>query len=73
MTINIFIRRNKVPVIVVSLGKIMFKSEPRPLVIKDVASMATSGASSQDILKEMMSQSYDKFNLSIQDIQVSRY
>lgn len=54
---------------VVSLGRISLKSEPRSG--KDVAEMHTSGISSDEILKEMLLQAYDKFNLDIQDIQVN--
>lgn len=55
---------------IISLGHISLKTEPRKEGMADVASMHTSGVASEVILKEMMDQAYDKFNLDIQDIQV---
>lgn len=62
--------RNQVPLMVISLGRLCLKTEPRKDDEKDVASMHTSGKASDDILKEIMDQAYDRFNLDIQDIQI---
>lgn len=58
--------------LVISLGQVLLRTEPRKEELTDVAKMHTSGKSSNDILKEMMDQAYDRFNLDIQEIQVSR-
>lgn len=55
---------------VVSLGSILLRTEPRREDTRDVASMHVAGATSEDILREMMDQAYDKFNLNITDIQI---
>lgn len=57
---------------VISLGSLSLKTAPAKEDSKDVASMHTSGITSEDILKEIMDQAYDRFNLDIQDIQVSK-
>lgn len=55
---------------VISLGRLTLKTEPRKDDERDVATMHTSGKTSEDILKEIMDQAYDRFNLDIQDIQI---
>lgn len=55
---------------IVSLGSILLKTEPRSEDTKDVAAMHVAGATSEDILKEMMNQAYDKFILNIDNIQI---
>lgn len=65
------IHRNKVPLMIISLGSILLKTEPRREDTRDVAAMHGAGATSEDILKEMMDQAYDKFNLNIDNIQVN--
>lgn len=55
---------------VISLGSISLKTEPRREDSKDVAAMHVSGVTSEEILKEIMDQAYDKFNLNIDNIQV---
>lgn len=55
---------------VISLGSITFTSEPSSEDSKDVASMHVSGVTSEDILKTVMDQAYDKFNLNIDNIQI---
>lgn len=55
---------------IISLGSILLKTEPRREDTRDVAAMHVAGATSEDILKEMMDQAYDKFNLNIDNIQV---
>jgi vacuolar protein sorting-associated protein 13A/C len=54
---------------VLSLGKLFMQTEPRPLISRDVKAMHESGASQDEILAEMILQSYDKFMLEIQNIQ----
>lgn len=56
---------------IISLGSILLKTEPRREDTRDVAEMHGAGATSEDILKEMMDQAYDKFNLNIDNIQVN--
>lgn len=63
--------RNEVQIMVISLGSISLKTEPRQEDSKDVASMHVSGVTSDEILKAIMDQAYDKFNLNIDNIQVS--
>lgn len=57
-------------VVVVSLGKLVLKTEPRPVAQKSIKTMHDQGANSDQILQELISQSYDKFQFEIQDIQV---
>lgn len=61
--------RNQVPLLVISLGRISLTTEPCKDA-KDVASMYTSGVTSEAILKKIMDQAYDRFELDIQDIQI---
>ncbi|XP_029725509.1 intermembrane lipid transfer protein Vps13 isoform X2 [Aedes albopictus] len=56
-------------VLVVSLGKLMVQTEPRPINQKDVHTMHEEGASQDEILREIIRQSYDKFVLEIRDVQ----
>lgn len=63
--------RNESSVMIISLGSILLKSEPRREDTRDVAAMHFAGATSETILKEIMDQAYDKFSLDITDIQVS--
>lgn len=60
---------NETPLIILDMGNLYVKSEPRSFS-KDVASMAASGADPNAILKEMINQSYDRFNCNISDMQV---
>lgn len=57
-------------VLVVSLGKLVLKTEPRPLKARSVRLMHDEGANSDQILQELISQSYDKFQFEIHNIQV---
>lgn len=61
--------RNKVPLLVISLGRLSLKTDPCKEA-GDVASLHTSGATSEAIFKQMMDRAYDRFNLDIQDIQI---
>ncbi|XP_070507341.1 intermembrane lipid transfer protein Vps13 isoform X3 [Chironomus tepperi] len=56
-------------VLVVSLGQLLLKTEPRPIEQKSVKRMHEQGISSDEILKELISQSYDKFTFEIHNIQ----
>lgn len=56
--------------LVVSLGKFVLKTEPRPLKQRSVKVMHDEGANSDQILQELISQSYDKFQFEIHNIQV---
>lgn len=46
-----FFHRNKVPLMIISLGSILLKTEPRRNDTRDVAAMHVAGATSEDILK----------------------
>lgn len=56
--------------LVVSLGKLLIQTEPRSIEQKNVRAMHGAGANADEILAEIISQSYDKFLFEIQDIQV---
>ncbi|XP_055538544.1 intermembrane lipid transfer protein Vps13 isoform X2 [Wyeomyia smithii] len=56
-------------VLVVSLGKLLVQTEPRPINQKDVHTMHEEGANQEEILNEIIRQSYDKFVLEISDVQ----
>lgn len=57
-------------VIVVSLGQLVLKTEPRPLEKRSVKKMHDQGANADEILQELISQSYDKFQFEIHNLQV---
>lgn len=56
-------------VLVVSLGQLVLKTEPRTLNEGSVRKMHERGANPDEILKELISQSYDKFQFEIHNIQ----
>ncbi|XP_058466266.1 intermembrane lipid transfer protein Vps13 isoform X2 [Malaya genurostris] len=56
-------------VLIVSLGKLLVQTEARPLNQKDVHTMHEEGAKQEEILNEIIRQSYDKFVLEIRDVQ----
>jgi vacuolar protein sorting-associated protein 13A/C len=56
-------------VLVVSLGQLVLKTEPRPSEQKSVKKMHEQGANADQILQELMSQSYDKFQFEVHNIQ----
>lgn len=56
-------------VLVLSLGKLLVQTEPRPINQKDVHTMHEEGANQEEILREIIRQSYDKFVLEIRDVQ----
>lgn len=62
--------RGETNLLIVSLGRVLIQTEPRSSNQKDVISMASSGFESHQIMDEMLSQCYDKFQLNIQDIQI---
>lgn len=55
---------------VISLGQLTLKTKPKSGQ-QNVAGMHTSGLTNEDIMREMLEQAYDKFELDIQNIQVS--
>lgn len=57
-------------VLVVSLGQLVLKTEPRPKEQRSVRLMHEEGANSDQILQELISQSYDKFQFEVHNIQV---
>ncbi|KAJ6629556.1 Vacuolar protein sorting-associated protein 13, partial [Pseudolycoriella hygida] len=59
----------KVQVMVISLGKISLKTAPRD-ERKDISMMHSLQFTSEDIMKEVMDQAYDKFRLDIENIQI---
>uniref|UniRef100_A0A2M4CVW7 Putative vacuolar protein n=1 Tax=Anopheles darlingi TaxID=43151 RepID=A0A2M4CVW7_ANODA len=56
-------------VFVLSLGKLIIKTEPRPLSRRDVHTMHSEGIGQDEILSEIIRQSYDKFILEVRDVQ----
>uniref|UniRef100_A0A182IQ42 Vacuolar protein sorting-associated protein 13 n=1 Tax=Anopheles atroparvus TaxID=41427 RepID=A0A182IQ42_ANOAO len=60
---------NRESVLVVSLGKLLVQTEPRPLNRKDVQTMHGEGIAQEEILSEIIHQSYDKFVLEVRDVQ----
>lgn len=65
-----FFRSGKVQVMVISLGKISLKTAPKD-DRKDILMMHSLQFSSDDIMKAVMEQAYDKFRLDIENIQVT--
>lgn len=55
---------------VISLGSVSLTTEPSSQGASDIASMHTSGITSDEILKNIMDRAYDKFNLNINSIQI---
>lgn len=66
---GVYKTNNESSLLILDLGRVLFQSEPR-IDSKNVASMASSGISSEEILSEMIDQCYDRFKLEIQEIQV---
>ncbi|XP_050092629.1 intermembrane lipid transfer protein Vps13 isoform X2 [Anopheles aquasalis] len=56
-------------VFVLSLGKLIVKTEPRPFNRRDVYTMHSEGINQDEILSEIIRQSYDKFILEVRDVQ----
>jgi vacuolar protein sorting-associated protein 13A/C len=56
-------------VLVVSLGQLVLKTVPRTLDDGSIRRMHERGANSDEILQELISQSYDKFQFEIHNIQ----
>lgn len=65
-------RKNE-SLLVLSLGKLKIQTEPRTMSEKSVRTMHEKGAKADEILAELISQSYDKFMLEISDMQVSLF
>uniref|UniRef100_A0A182NLZ6 Vacuolar protein sorting-associated protein 13 n=1 Tax=Anopheles dirus TaxID=7168 RepID=A0A182NLZ6_9DIPT len=56
-------------VLVLSLGKLLVQTEPRPINQRDVHTMHGEGVGQEEILSEIIRQSYDKFVLEVRDVQ----
>ncbi|XP_052870380.1 intermembrane lipid transfer protein Vps13 [Anopheles cruzii] len=56
-------------VLVLSLGKLLVQTEPRPLNRRDVQTMHSEGIGQDEILSEIIHQSYDKFVFEVSDVQ----
>lgn len=56
--------------VIINLGRINIVTAGKDLSVKHVRSMHARGAKEEDILKEMMSQSYDEFVLDLTELQV---
>jgi vacuolar protein sorting-associated protein 13A/C len=56
--------------LVLSLGKLVLKANPRPMNPKSIKLMHDEGANQDQILKELIKQSYDHFQFEIHNIQV---
>uniref|UniRef100_A0A182TV09 Vacuolar protein sorting-associated protein 13 n=1 Tax=Anopheles melas TaxID=34690 RepID=A0A182TV09_9DIPT len=56
-------------VLVLSLGKLLVQTEPRPINQRDVHTMHGEGIGQEEILSEIIRQSYDKFVLEVRDVQ----
>lgn len=67
--IDFYFFRDKVQVMVISLGKISLKTAPKD-DRKDISMMHSLQFTNEDIMKEVMDQAYDKFRLDIENIQV---
>lgn len=48
---NLVVSRNKVPLMIISLGSILLRTEPGSNDTRDVAAMHVAGATSEDILR----------------------
>ncbi|CAG2058200.1 unnamed protein product, partial [Timema podura] len=57
-------------VLVVNLGRLNMSSVPRPLKAVKVHELFTLGSTEDDILKTMMTHSYDHFTIELFDIQI---
>nr|CAD7433011.1 unnamed protein product [Timema monikensis] len=57
-------------VVVVNLGRLNMASVPRPLKAVKVHELFTLGSTEDDILKTMMTHSYDHFTIELFDIQI---
>jgi len=66
---NVFDRASPAPVIVVSLGSLAVTSCARDKGRPNISNMMQAGSTEQEVLQEMISQSYDKFSLSLKDVQ----
>ncbi|XP_037905174.1 vacuolar protein sorting-associated protein 13 isoform X4 [Hermetia illucens] len=56
--------------IIISLGSLDIKTIPRDDGDRDIKEMHAAGAQQEEILQEMMKRAYDKFSLTINDIQI---
>lgn len=56
--------------LIANLGRINVSTKERELHVKDMRHLHAIGTSEEDILKEMMSQSYDEFVLELTELQI---
>ncbi|XP_059483152.1 intermembrane lipid transfer protein Vps13 isoform X2 [Neocloeon triangulifer] len=59
-----------VPVLVVSLGSLSIASCARDKGRPNITNMLQAGSSEQEVMQEMIAQSYEKFSLQLKDVQV---
>lgn len=57
-------------VLVINLGRLRMSTLPRCKSKPNIKEMYKTGTDASDVLKEMIDQSYDKFNLDFSDLQV---
>lgn len=51
--------------LIVNLGLITITTEPRKLDIKDIHQLQLKGANEEEILKEMIAQTYDEYKVGV--------
>ncbi|KAF4519296.1 hypothetical protein B566_EDAN005234 [Ephemera danica] len=59
-----------VPLLVVSLGSLSVHSKPRDPELPSISHLLQAGSTEEEVLQEMIAQSYDRFKLSLHDMQV---
>jgi Repeating coiled region of VPS13 len=66
----LYYRDAPAPVLVVSLGSLAVNSCASDKGRPNISNMLHTGSTDQEVLQEMISKSYDKFLLSLKDVQV---
>lgn len=56
--------------LIVNLGLVTINTEERKMSVMDVRKMHSQGAKEEEILKEMIAQSYDQFKVTLTELQV---
>lgn len=56
--------------LIANLGRINISTKEQPLSVKDIRQMHASGADEEEILTEMISQSYDEFVVELTELQI---
>lgn len=67
---KLYLRSAPAPVLVVSLGSLSVASCAREKGRPNLSNMMQAGSTEKEVLQEMISQSYDKFSVSLKDVQV---